>query len=135
MTEHFEVNLPLQVFYAKKVVLRAVLPSSRALLTHKLTLVYHVNTRLGFEVFMAINFKIKVLWNVSPCKLVSKCHCFGGTKCLIFRLHIPEDGNLKVFFCLSYLLACLCFFSLSYFTFFFFPLTISDYLSFVIDSS
>jgi len=91
-------------------------------------LVYHVNARLKFEVFMAINITIKVLWNVSPCRLVSKCHCFGGTKYLIFGLHIAEDGNFKGFlfvFFLIYLCACvflpflfyLLFFFLTYFWF------------------
>jgi hypothetical protein len=135
MTEHWCEPTSSSIL-CKEVVHQTVQPSSWALLAHKLVLVYHVNTCLGFEVFMAINITIKVLWNVLPCRLVNKCHCFGGTKCLIFTLHTIEDGNFKglfVCFCLSYLLACLCFFSLSYFAFFF-SLPISDFLSFIIDS-
>ena len=105
-------------------------------MVHNLVLVYHVNTRLGFEVFMAINITIKVLWNVSPCRLVNKCHCFGGTKCLIFRLHILEDGNLKglfVCFCLSFLFTCVLVFFLPFlFCLLFFSLPLSDFLSFII---
>jgi len=107
----------------KKVVLRSVPPSLWVLLAHKLVLVYHVNTHLGLEVFMAMNITIKGFWNVSPCRLVTKCHRFGGTKCLIFRLHILKGGNFKglfVCFCL-YLLTCLRFVSLCYFGTFFSP--------------
>lgn len=87
-------------------------------------LVYHVNTRLGFEVFMAINITIKVLWNVSPRRLVSAT--------VLEEPNVQSSGYTSqktailmvfFFFFLIYLRACVfspfpilpSFFSLTYF--------------------
>ena len=63
----------------------------------------------------------------------------SGFKGLIFRLHILKDGNLKgifVCFCLSFLFTCLLVFFSPFpiLSSFFFFLSVSDFLSFIIDS-
>jgi hypothetical protein len=59
-----------------------------------------------FEAFTEMNFKISVLWDVTPYCLVDGYQCFGagrflrhlGTHLPNTRLQIPEDHKFKIHF-------------------------------------
>jgi hypothetical protein len=50
---------------------------------------------VGFEAFTAL--RVMIYWFLAPCRLDSRCQCFGETYCFIFRFVLAMLGSRGIY--------------------------------------